>query len=215
MIDTSKGVHHLRSASVLLLFLAAQSGPAQAQSRSGTTLAAYKTIDICAVNTTTWRYSGTIALWNEGAVATQGLNIYDRIQNKTGTVWIDGPTALSGTMPDIPAGTTQQTATLFNYSVDAAALPGTIRNVATITILQHRAATAAHLINEQLSHALNSRVILEQAKGMIAERQGINMEDAFNKLRSHARNHNALLVDVAREVIDGTIGAEALNAPHT
>ncbi len=137
MIDTSKGVHHLRSASVLLLLLAAQSGPADAQGRSGTTLAAYKTIDICAVNTTTWRYSGTIALWNEGAVATQGLNIYDRIQNKTGTVWIDGPTALSGTMPDIPAGTTQQTATLFNYSVDAAALPGTIRNVATITILNH------------------------------------------------------------------------------
>lgn len=137
MIDKNKGVHYLRHIPVLLLLLAAGSGPAQAQTRSGTTLAAYKTLDICAVDTTTWRYSGTIALWNEGAVATQGLTIFDRIQNKTGTLWVDGPTALSGTMPEIPAGTTQQTSTLFNYSVDAAPLPGTIRNVATITILNH------------------------------------------------------------------------------
>jgi GAF domain-containing protein len=62
-------------------------------------------------------------------------------------------------------------------------------DVATIAILQHRAASEAHVLNEQLNGALNTRVVIEQAGGIVAERQGHNMS-AFATLRNHARNHN-------------------------
>jgi GAF domain-containing protein len=86
-------------------------------------------------------------------------------------------------------------------------------DVATIAILQHRATLEAQVINEQLNHALNSRIVIEQAKGMVAEREGLTMEQAFSRLRDHARNHNLRLVDVARDVISGTLPAAALDRP--
>ena len=86
-----------------------------------------------------------------------------------------------------------------------------LADVATIAILQHRAALGGQLVNEQLQMALNSRIVIEQAKGMAAERLGLNMEQAFSTLRNHARNHNLLLVEVARNVITGTLGAAALD----
>ena len=86
-------------------------------------------------------------------------------------------------------------------------------DVATIAILQHRATREAQVINEQLNHALNSRIVIEQAKGMVAERKGLNMEQAFSVLRNHARNHNRRLVDVARDVINGALAAPALDRP--
>ncbi len=85
-----------------------------------------------------------------------------------------------------------------------------LADVATIAILQHRAVLEAQVVNDQLHHALNSRVVIEQAKGMVAERDGSTMEEAFSKLRSHARNNNLRLVDVAHQVIDGTLLASAL-----
>lgn len=84
-------------------------------------------------------------------------------------------------------------------------------DVATIAILQHRAAREAQAVNEQLQHALNSRVVIEQAKGMVAERARVDMEQAFHWLRTHARNHNLRLVDVAAGIIDGTLAAWALD----
>ena len=86
-----------------------------------------------------------------------------------------------------------------------------LADVAPISILQHRASLEGQLVNEQLQMALNSRIVIEQAKGMAAERLGLNMEQAFSTLRNHARNHNLLLVDVARDVISGTLGAAALD----
>ncbi|HZQ26743.1 MAG TPA: GAF and ANTAR domain-containing protein [Acidimicrobiales bacterium] len=85
-----------------------------------------------------------------------------------------------------------------------------LADIATIAILQHRAVQEAQMLNEQLSHALNSRVVIEQAKGMLAEREGLNMEQAFARLRTHARNHNARLADVARDVISGALPAAGL-----
>src|SRR5579863_5008776 len=82
-----------------------------------------------------------------------------------------------------------------------------LADVATIAILQHRAALEAQVLNEQLHHALNSRIVIEQAKGIIAERQHLNMEQAFSTLRTHARNHNRPLVEVAEAVIEGSISA--------
>jgi GAF domain-containing protein len=89
-----------------------------------------------------------------------------------------------------------------------------LADVATIAILQHRAAFEAYRVNEQLHHALNSRIVIEQAKGMLAERAGLDMEQAFSWLRKHARNHNLLLVDVARAVIDGTVAPDPPRLSH-
>jgi GAF domain-containing protein len=86
-------------------------------------------------------------------------------------------------------------------------------DVATIAILQHRAAIQAHLVVDQLNHALNSRVVIEQAKGILAERSGLDMEGAFAWLRNHARSHNLLLVDVAQAIIDGKLAPEPLRTP--
>jgi GAF domain-containing protein len=86
-----------------------------------------------------------------------------------------------------------------------------LADVATIGILQHRAALEAQVLNEQLNHALNSRVVIEQAKGMISEREGLNMEEAFAMLRNHSRNNNLKLADVARDVIEGSLAASTLD----
>jgi GAF domain-containing protein len=83
-------------------------------------------------------------------------------------------------------------------------------DVATIGILQHRASEEAQVINEQLTRALNSRVVIEQAKGIVAERLNIDMDQAFAVLRQHARNNNLRLADVARGVIDGTVATASL-----
>ena len=87
-------------------------------------------------------------------------------------------------------------------------------DVATIAILQHRAATEARVVNEQLNAALNTRIVIEQAKGVLAERQGLDMEQAFDTLRNHARNHNLKLVDVATDVISGSLPPLSLDAPR-
>jgi GAF domain-containing protein len=88
-----------------------------------------------------------------------------------------------------------------------------LADVATIAILQHRASLEAQVVNEQLNHALNSRIVIEQAKGMLAERLGLDMAEAFSRLRSHARNHNLRLADVAQAVINGEVPAAALDGP--
>ncbi len=83
-------------------------------------------------------------------------------------------------------------------------------DVATIAILQHQAAIDARTVNDQLNHALNSRVIIEQAKGMLAERAGLDVAQAFDRLRDHARSHNLRLAAVAQDLLDGKLSAGAL-----
>jgi len=88
-----------------------------------------------------------------------------------------------------------------------------LADVATIAILQHRAALEAQVLNAQLSNALNTRIVIEQAKGMVGERESLTMEQAFARLRHHARNNNLRLADVAQQVIDGSLSPPALDLP--
>jgi GAF domain-containing protein len=86
-----------------------------------------------------------------------------------------------------------------------------VADVATIGIFQHRASLEAQLLATQLTHVLNSRIRLEQAKGMLAERMNLDMEQSFAALRNHARNHHLRLSDVAQSVIDGSLVTPTLD----
>ena len=94
---------------------------------------------------------------------------------------------------------------------DAVAQAQAFADVATIAILQNRASQEAQAVNEQLTRALNSRIVVEQAKGVIAERLGLEMGEAFARLRGHARNHNLRLADLASPVVDGDIQPSSLD----
>jgi GAF domain-containing protein len=89
-----------------------------------------------------------------------------------------------------------------------------LADVATIAVLQHRAANDVGRLNEQLTLALDTRVVIEQAKGMVAEHDRISVGDAFAALRRHARDRNLRLADVAERVVDRSLPVEALRAPR-
>jgi GAF domain-containing protein len=86
-----------------------------------------------------------------------------------------------------------------------------LADVATIAILQHRAVQDAQILNEQLAQALSTRIVIEQAKGVVAERADVDMEHAFARLRRHARNHNLRLTDVAQSVTCKTLPVSSLD----
>jgi len=86
-----------------------------------------------------------------------------------------------------------------------------LADVATIAILQHRAALEARTLSDQLNEALNSRIVIEQAKGVVAEREALDMVESFARLRTHARNNNLRLADVARGVVDGSLDISTLD----
>ena len=89
-----------------------------------------------------------------------------------------------------------------------------LADIATIAILQHQSSLSAKLLNDQLSFALNSRIIIEQAKGMISQSLDCNMDDAFTRLRTHARNRNIRLTDVATNVVGGGLRISDLDVPR-
>jgi transcriptional regulator with GAF, ATPase, and Fis domain len=89
-------------------------------------------------------------------------------------------------------------------SADTIQLGQAMADVATIGLLQARAIRQRDTLAEQLQTALNSRVIIEQAKGVIAERRQLDMEQSFALLRSTARRTNRRLSDLSLDVVEGT-----------
>ncbi len=100
-------------------------------------------------------------------------------------------------------------------STHQAAIVQAFADVATIGILQERSAADSALLTSQLNKALATRVIIEQAKGVVAEHLKTTMDEAFNLLRGYARSHNQRLTDVARCVAGGTLPATSLARPRT
>jgi GAF domain-containing protein len=103
--------------------------------------------------------------------------------------------------------------------VDPGALPDediaaaqALADVATIGILHHRAAAESHLLSEQLQYALNSRILIEQAKGAIAHKLDLDTDQAFEVLRRYSRDHNKRLADTAAAVVDRTLDAAELTS---
>ena len=87
---------------------------------------------------------------------------------------------------------------------DTVRLGQALADVATIGLLQARAIRHRETLAEQLQTALNSRVIIEQAKGVIAERRRLDMDQSFSLLRGAARTSNRRLSELARAVVDGS-----------
>jgi transcriptional regulator with GAF, ATPase, and Fis domain len=87
-----------------------------------------------------------------------------------------------------------------------------LADVATIGLLQERAVRRGEVLSEQLQGALNSRVVIEQAKGAIAQVHGSSVDEAFVLLRAYCRNHGLRLSDVARAVVDDPASVPELTA---
>jgi len=90
-----------------------------------------------------------------------------------------------------------------------------LADLASITILQSAAATKAQLRDEQLQFALDSRIIIEQAKGMVAEHAHIDMATAFERIRTCARDSNTKLTDLAAHIVEGQLDLDTLTVAVT
>ena len=91
-----------------------------------------------------------------------------------------------------------------------AALAQALADVATIGILQERLIREGNVVAEQLHNALDSRIIIEQAKGIVAHSLSVDMPDAFSVLRSYARNNNLTIRSVAEQVSNRTLTAQSM-----
>ncbi|HEX2048811.1 MAG TPA: GAF and ANTAR domain-containing protein [Acidimicrobiales bacterium] len=90
-----------------------------------------------------------------------------------------------------------------------------LADVAAISLCQVRAIRDVQLVTEQLQHALQSRIAIEQAKGMLAERGAVGMDEAFSRLRSYARARQRPLVDVAGDLVSGVLALDAVLSAAT
>ncbi|MDN5855111.1 MAG: GAF and ANTAR domain-containing protein [Actinomycetia bacterium] len=95
------------------------------------------------------------------------------------------------------------------------ALGQALADIATIGILHERAIRRGEVLNEQLQLALNNRMVIEQAKGRLAQLGGLPVDAAFDRMRRYTRGRNLRLTDVARQVVENDLGPEVLAAPTT
>ncbi len=107
---------------------------------------------------------------------------------------------------------------LFRYhspqlSIDDQRIAQALADVATIGLLQQRSSHRASMLAEQLQSTLNSRIVVEQAKGVLAEYGHVDMETAYDALRRYSRNHHVKLSELADYVVQGQVSlASVLSA---
>ncbi len=89
-----------------------------------------------------------------------------------------------------------------------------LADLATIGILQQRSQHQAAVETRQLQQALRSRVVIEQAKGLLSEFGGVEMTSAFAALRGYARHHNLKLAAVAQAVVDRAMDPSEIVPPR-
>jgi GAF domain-containing protein len=88
---------------------------------------------------------------------------------------------------------------------DTIALGQALADAATIGIVHQRAQVRQDVVTEQLQSALNSRILIEQAKGFLTHSLGVGVDEAFAALRAYARTNNRRLTDVANDVVEGRL----------
>jgi GAF domain-containing protein len=96
-----------------------------------------------------------------------------------------------------------------NWPAEDLRVAAVFANIATGYLVHASAAQQHQRTTEQLQQALSTRVIIEQAKGVLATQREIDVDEAFRLLRTHARDHGARLHDVARAVVDGDLHLSA------
>ena len=96
---------------------------------------------------------------------------------------------------------------------DTIALGQAMADAATIGIVHQRAVARHEVVTEQLQAALNSRILIEQAKGFLSHGLGVDVDDAFGLLRTYARSNNRRLTDVADDVVQGRLTLLAAETP--
>jgi transcriptional regulator with GAF, ATPase, and Fis domain len=87
-----------------------------------------------------------------------------------------------------------------------------VADVATIGLLQERTIHRSEILTEQLQGALNSRIVIEQAKGAIAQAHGVSVDEAFARMRGYARGTNRRLSEVAYTVVTDPTSVPELSA---
>ncbi|MFD9904427.1 ANTAR domain-containing protein [Streptomyces sp. NPDC059063] len=84
-------------------------------------------------------------------------------------------------------------------------LAQSLADVVAVVLLRDRELRQSLLLTDQLTHALSSRLAIEQAKGVIATRKSLTMDEAFALLRGHARSHQRKIAEAARDVVEGRL----------
>lgn len=152
-----------------------------------------------------------------GAITVADLTVLNGRWPRFAPVAMDAGFRSVQALPMRLRGSTIGALNLFGSEVGAMAGDDTVAgqalaDVATIAILQQRVVSESRVLNDQLNHALTSRVVIEQAKGVLAERAKLSMEAAFEAMRGYARNHNLRLANVARSIIDRTLPLSELDS---
>ncbi|MFD7816249.1 ANTAR domain-containing protein [Streptomyces sp. NPDC059785] len=91
------------------------------------------------------------------------------------------------------------------FPADVLTLAQSLADAAGCALARHREMAESRALADQLGHALTSRVVIEQAKGVLAARLSVTVDEAFALLRRHARSKQRRLSEVAREVVDGRL----------
>lgn len=89
-----------------------------------------------------------------------------------------------------------------------------LADIATIGILQERAIHRSEVLTEQLQTALNSRVIIEQAKGVLSHAGNLDMDQTFEILRGYARHHSVRLSDIAAQLANAALDPQTVLTRH-